>query len=143
MLKVLGGIFLLYKLTSTFGSALLAQFPYKFKRLGFSSINLYNTTLEVAIEIENKTNQPVTIQGFEGSLKFSQMGLGGIKRNADILLPPGKKVTASFDVVITNTDFLQELSAQILQPVKPVFRLDGHLIIAGKKLPVSGTFGLQ
>lgn len=119
MLRVIGGLFLVYQLASRAANSFLSQIEYSFLpiqrqdfRVGVDGVKVVGK-LRVRMRVLNKSAVNLTAQELRVRLSQQNQPLGAILTRNPIQLAAGQEKALSFEVTLTATDALDRLE-QIL-----------------------------
>ena len=147
MLRVIGGLFLVYQLASRAANSLLSQLEYSFLpiqrgdfRVGVDGVKVVGK-LRVRMHVLNNSAVHLTAQELRVRLSQQGQALGAILTRNPIQLEAGQEKVLSFEVVITATDALdrleQILSSGLSTALSPI-TIKGSLVFAGgRSLPIN------
>lgn len=147
MLRVIGGLFLLYQLASRAANTFFSQIEYSFLPIqrGDFWIGLEGTRvvgkLRIRMKVENQSQVGLTAQQLRATLSQQNQLLGNILTSNTVQLPAKQEKTLSFDVTIPATDalerFEQILNSGITSAIAPI-HVKGTLVFSnGKSLTIN------
>lgn len=119
MLRVIGGLFLVYQLASRAANTFLSQIDYRFLpiqrkdfRVGVEAGKVVGI-LRVRMMVKNNSQVNLTAKELRAILSQEQQALGSILTRNPVQLGAGQEKVLGFDVTLTATDALNRLK-QIL-----------------------------